>query len=144
MLVLLCYLLFSQKMSYYVLSAKKVVKKVTRECVVCRKVYARTFQQQMGRLPADRVNPSPPFHISGVDLVGPFLCHRGNPRKPMKIKSYACLFICLATHAIHIETLYDLSTSSFLAGFRNFCARRGTAAVMYTDNVQISWVLAGN
>ena len=124
--------LFSE--NYYVLSAKKVVRNVTRECVVCRKVYARTLQQQMGRLPADRVNPSPPFHISGVDLAGPFLCHRGNPRKPTRIKTYACLFICLATRAIHIETLSDLSTSSFLASFRRFCARRGTPAVMYPGN----------
>ena len=124
--------------NFFVSSAKKVVR---RECVVRRKVYARTLQQQMGRLPPGQVNPSLLFHISGVDLAGPFLCHRGNPRKPMRIKTYACLFICLATCAIHIETLSDLSTSSFVAGFRRFEVPQLSCTLIM---VQILWVLDGN
>ena len=64
--------------NYYVSAAKRLIRKITRDCVTCRRAYARTLQQQVGRLPADRVNPSALFAITGVDLAGPFLCHRGN------------------------------------------------------------------
>ena len=119
---------------YYVSSAKRLTRRVTRECVICRRAYAKTLHQQMGRLPADRVNPSPPFNITGVDLAGPFLCSRGNPRKPTKIKTYACLFVCMVTRAIHLELLSDLSSSAFIAGFTRFCARRGLPSTVYSDN----------
>ena len=88
----------------------------------------------MGHLPADRVNPSPPFNITGVDLAGPFLCSRGNPRKPTKIKTYACLFVCMVTRAIHLELLSEISSSAFIAGFTRFCARRGLPSTVYSDN----------
>ena len=83
--------------NYYVSAAKRLISKITRDCVTCRLAYAWTLQQQMSRLPADRVNPSPPFAITCVDLAGPFLCHRGNPRKPTRMKTYACIFVCMVT-----------------------------------------------
>ena len=81
-----------------------------------------------------RVNPAPPFHTVGVDLAGPFLCHRGNPRKPTRIKTYSCVFVCFATGAVHLELLSDMSTHAFLAGFSRFCSRRGSPSVVFSDN----------
>ena len=59
---------------------------------------------------------------------------RGNPRKPTRIKMYACVFVCFSTRAIHLELLSDKSTQAFLAGFRRFCFRRGCPSLMYSDN----------
>ena len=66
----------------------------------------------MGQLPADRVRPAPPFQVIGLDFAGPFLCKRGNPRKPTLIKAYACLFIFFTTKAIHIELVSDMIQSN--------------------------------
>ena len=120
--------------SYHVIGIKRLVRSVNQNCVVCRHTYARTVCQQMGRLPSLWVNPAPPFYTVGVDLAGPFLCHRGNPRKPTRIKTYSCVFVCFATRAVHLELLSDMSTQAFLAGFSRFCSRRGVPSVVFSDN----------
>ena len=120
--------------SYHVIGIKRLVRNVNQNCVVCRRTYARTVCQQMGRLPSLRVNPAPPFYTVGVDLAGPFLCHRGNPRKPTTIKTYSCVFVCFTTRAVHLELLSDMSTQAFLAGFSRFCSRRGVPSVVFSNN----------
>ena len=111
-----------------------MVKKISRECVLCQKAYAKTVQQQIGQLPAHRVTPSPPFQTVGIDLAGPFLCHRGSPRCPTRIKTYVCIYVCFSTRAVHLELLTDMSAQAFLASFSRFCARRGCSSVIYSDN----------
>lgn len=119
---------------YYICGAKRLVRQVSRSCVVCRKAYARTAGQMMAPLPKSRVTPSPPFQRVGVDFAGPFLCKRGNPRKPTSTKAYACIFVCMATKAVHIELVSDLTTEAFMACLKRFVARRGQPAEIYSDN----------
>lgn len=52
----------------------------------------------------------------------------------MRTKAYVALFICLATKAIHLELVSDLTTAAFLAAFRQFIARRGLCRNVYSDN----------
>ncbi len=113
---------------------KRLTKSISRQCVTCRKVYARTAQQLMGQLPADRVLPSPPFSTVGLDFAGPLLCKRGNPRKPTLIKTYICIFVCFSTKAVHLELVSDLSSAAFLACFTRFTGRRGCPSIVYSDN----------
>lgn len=49
-------------------------------------------------------------------------------------KGYLAIVICLATKAVHIELVSDLSTQTFLAALKRLCARRGTPKHMYSDN----------
>ena len=88
----------------------------------------------MGQLPADRVHPAPPFAVVGLDFAGPFLCKRGNPRKPVLVKTYACLFVCFSTKAVHIELVSDLTSKAFLACFTRFTGYRGCPSTIYSDN----------
>lgn len=44
------------------------------------------------------------------------------------------IFICLATKAVHLELVSDLSTDRFLQALRRFVARRGRCASIYSDN----------
>ena len=120
--------------NFYIAGVKRLCKAISRSCVACQRAYARTMNQQMGRLPPERLRLSPPFHHVGIDFAGPFLTKRGNLRKPVKVKSYACLFVCLVTKAVHIEICSELSTDAFLATFSRFCARRGTPACVFSDN----------
>ena len=78
----------------------------------------------MGQLPAERLKPSPPFSIVGVDYAGPVQCKRGNPRKPTLVKTYICLFICFSTKAVHLELVSDLTSEAFLAAFSRFVGRQ--------------------
>ncbi|GFY07772.1 integrase catalytic domain-containing protein [Trichonephila clavipes] len=51
----------------------------------------------------------------GIDYAGPVLikCNKGRGTK--STKGYIALFVCLATKAVHIEAVGDLTTDSFIA-----------------------------
>ena len=105
---------------YHVMGAKQVVREVSPSCIICRKVYARTATQLMGQLPSARVNPGIPFQEVGTDFAGPILLRQGYTRKPVTIKGFICLFICMATKAVHLEPVTDLTTEAFLACLQRF------------------------
>jgi transposase InsO family protein len=42
--------------------------------------------------------------------------------------------ICLATRAVHIELVSDLTTEAFIAALRRFISRRGHCATILSDN----------
>ena len=88
----------------------------------------------MGQLPADRVQPAPPFSVVGLDFAGPLWWKRGNPRKPTLVKAYSCLYICFITKAVHIELVSDLTSEAFLASLYRFSARTGCPTKVYSDN----------
>ena len=46
---------------------------------------------------------------------------------------FRSLFICLATKAIHLELVSDLSTELFLAAFKRFLSRRGPVTLILSD-----------
>ena len=100
-----------------------MVKSVCKHCVVCRKALAKTIIQFMRDLPDHRISPARPFDYTGVDFAGPFDAKRRHTRKPVLVKAYACLFVCMSTKAVHIDCTEDLSTASFMLCFECFPAR---------------------
>lgn len=89
----------------------------------------------MGDLPDYRVKPSPVFSHSGVDFAGPFYIRSSaNTRHPTTTKGYVCVFVCMATRALHLEAVSDLSTDSFMAALQRFVSRRGLVQKLYSDN----------
>lgn len=50
------------------------------------------------------------------------------------MKAYVCLFISLATKAVHLELVPDLTANGFLAAFTRFTARRGCSTEIHSDN----------
>ena len=49
-------------------------------------------------------------------------------------KRYGCIFTCLATRAIHIETAHSLDADAFINCLQRFIARRGKPRVVWSDN----------
>ena len=70
------------------------------------------------------------FTIVGVDYSGPFAVKRGRGRE----KRYGCIFTCLTTRAVHIETADTLDTDSFINSLYRFMARRGEPRLVRSDN----------
>ena len=120
--------------SYHLLGARRLVKSHSQHCITCQKAYCRTSSQLMGQLPADRSRLSPPFFCTGIDFAGPFTTKRGNPRKPVKLKSYVCVFTCFSTKDVHFELCSELTTNCMLASLTRFVARRGLPGKLFTDN----------
>ncbi|KFD58060.1 hypothetical protein M513_00823 [Trichuris suis] len=71
-----------------------------------------------------------PFSRVGIDYFGPILVLV----RRSHVKRYGCIFMCLASRAVHIEVSFSLGTDSFLMAFRRFVSRRETPAIVYSDN----------
>ncbi|XP_011858773.1 PREDICTED: uncharacterized protein LOC105556299, partial [Vollenhovia emeryi] len=116
---------------YWILSARSTARKVLHRCITCYRLRPKHLQQIMGDLPSVRVQPSRAFLNVGVDYGGPFNIKISRNKTN---KAYLCLFVCLATRAIHLELVSDLSTSAFLNALKRFIARRGKCINIYSDN----------
>ena len=120
--------------TFYIPGLRTFLKKLSKQCAICRRANARPVSQQMGLLPSARTTPTPAFLSVGIDFAGPFQLKMGYTRKPVLFKAYCCLFVCLSTKAVHLEACKSLETEEFLAAFQRFCDRRGTPSDVYTDN----------
>lgn len=127
-------LLATVQETYHIPGLKNYLKGLSRRCPQCQMAYERISSQTHGLLPTTRTTPSAPFTYTGVDFAGPFIVRKGHTRKPVMVKTYACLYVCFATKAIHIELCHDLTTEEFMASLRRFCARRGTPKEIHSDN----------
>ena len=125
----------SLRQKFWPLSGRKLVRKIIRNCITCfRASPPGNLTNIMGDLPEDRVIQALPFHSTGVDFAGPFLVKEGTTRGRKIVKTYICLFVCMATKAVHIELASDLSTAAFLNCLRRFVSRRGRCAKIFSDN----------
>ncbi|XP_071573524.1 uncharacterized protein [Temnothorax nylanderi] len=126
--------LYAIRENYWLLNGKNRVKGVIRKCVICSRWRPSTPEYEMGNLPKIRLVSSRPFENVGVDFCGPFLIKEKKHRNRNKIKIYVAAFVCLATKAVHLEIVSDLTTETFIACFKRFFARRGRARVIQSDN----------
>ncbi|XP_030766848.1 uncharacterized protein LOC115890687 [Sitophilus oryzae] len=87
----------------------------------------------MGDIPAVRLSQVKPFSEVGCDYGGPFSLLRYRARGDKSYKAYICLFVCMATKALHLELVSDLSSETFLVALRRFISRRGRCNHIYSD-----------
>ena len=121
----------SLRASYWIVSLRRIVKGVKRECFNCQRLDSRACSQPLAPLPKLRVTEAPPFTVTGVDYTGHLFCS-DFPGK----KFYVCLFTCAVVRAVHLELTDSMTTADFLLALRRFAARRGLPSVVYSDNAQ--------
>jgi hypothetical protein len=81
-----------------------------------------------------RVAPVKKITLPTLDYVGPFEIKSGNTRSKTTTKGYVALFIRMATKAIHLELVSNLTSEAFIAALKRFIARRGSIDHLYSDN----------
>ncbi|XP_053686038.1 uncharacterized protein LOC128735581 [Sabethes cyaneus] len=109
-------------------------RKICRQCITCTRVRPAPLRQQMGQLPADRLEPQPVFSVVGIDYAGPVSITNRKSRGIASSKGYIALFVCFVTKAVALEAVSDLTTPAFLAAFTRFSSRYGLPARVYSDN----------
>ncbi|KAL6471732.1 hypothetical protein MHYP_G00203820 [Metynnis hypsauchen] len=114
---------------FWVIGGSKLVSKLIRTCVLCRKLRRPTENQQMAELPRERLEASAPFTYSGMDCFGPFIVKKARKES----KRYGLIFTCRYSRAVHIEMLEDLSTDSFINALRCFISLRGAVRQLRCD-----------
>ena len=83
----------------------------------------------MSDLPEERITETAPFHYTGMDVFGPFYIKEGQKT----LKRYGLLFTCLASRAVHLETLNSMEADSFISALRRFINRRGKVRELRSD-----------
>ena len=117
---------------YWLIDAKAQSRKVTQNCVRCKRLRNQPIVQIQGllpkyRLPGEKVAP---FQNVIIDLAGPFSI----TVKRSTVKRYIVVFSCMTYRAIHLEIVSDISQDTFLMAFDRFTARRGVPSICRTDN----------
>lgn len=118
---------------YWITGGLNSVKKQLRGCVKCARFNPRQQNQLMGDLPKSRVTPSRPFYHCGVDYAGPFEIKANKGRGIKTCKGYIALFVCMATKAVHLELVSDMSTPTFLNALSRVVSRRGPIKMLFSD-----------
>ncbi|KAI5747455.1 hypothetical protein M8J77_014784 [Diaphorina citri] len=122
------------RQKYWVIGARNLVRKRFQSCNTCFRFSPKMTYPKMGDLPSARVLESKPFLNTACDYLGPISITLSHRRGQRSQKAYICLFICLATKALHLEVASDLSTPTFLNAFKRFLSRRGPVKTMLSDN----------
>ena len=113
---------------------RQKTKSFIRHCLKCVRSNARPSTQLMGNVPAERVTRARPFSRTGLDYAGPFQIKASKGSGIRSSKGYLAIFVCLATKAVHLEVVGDLTTECFLAAVRRFSVRRGISQQLWSDN----------
>ena len=113
-----------------ILKLRSTLRSIKSNCVLCRKFSAATTQPIMADLSKERLAyQSPPLPtpglITSVHSTSQFV---GLPRRG------GFLFTCLSTCAVHVEIVPSMDTSSGVLGVKRFVSRRGTPAMVWSDN----------
>lgn len=89
------HLLASLREKYWIISGRCLTKQVVRESVQCFRYTPKTTMPIMGNLPTQRLQPTHPFDIVGVDYTGPLTLKSRTGRGAKIItKCYVSLFVC--------------------------------------------------
>ena len=57
---------------YWIIRVRVLVKQIVSKCIFCCKKRKSLCTQVMGQLPLERIQPSPPFSLTGVDFFGSY------------------------------------------------------------------------
>lgn len=118
---------------YWIISARSAIRKRLHQCVPSFQAKPKVIQPIMGNLPRFRLSTTKAFGQVVVDFAGPFWVKAALLRRIQATKGYLCIFVCMATRAVHLELVSDLTTSPFLAALTRFISRRGRCTDLYSD-----------
>ncbi len=118
---------------YWVPQARQQIKKIRRDCVICKRYEGKPYQApQVAALPRFRVTEARPFQRVGIDFAG-LLYVKKNKRTE---KVYICLLTCAVSRAVHLEMLDSLNISDFLLCFWLLAGRCGMPGIVVSDNAK--------
>lgn len=114
---------------YWIIGCSRAVSSCIHRCVTCRRLRGRSLTQKMADLPIERLEATPPFTHCAQDCFGPFIVKEGR----RELKRYGLIITCMASRAIHLELLDDMTTDAYINGLRCFIAIRGPVQTMRCD-----------
>lgn len=123
------------RQKYWITRSQCTIKAIIRNCVICFKHNPKTMRQYMANIPDTRLASNlKPFFNCVIDNTGDLKTKYNKGQGAKVVKSYATIFVCMSTKAVHIEVVSDLTATTFIAALRRFTSRRGNVRNIYSDN----------
>lgn len=119
---------------FWITNVHSLAKHVVNQCITCTRYAKQTLSQIMANLPKERINLIRPFLATGVDYAGPIQIRTTKGRGFKSYKGYICVFVCMASKAIHLEAVSDLTSKGFIQAYTRFVSRRGHCQSLASDN----------
>ena len=121
---------------WHILNQGKVIRSFINSCITCKRIRGRFLVQQMADLPEGRMERTPPFTFSGIDVFGPYQIYHGpaTRKSSSSKKAWVLLCTCMYSRAVHLETLSSLDTATLRLALRRFIALRGNCQHIISDN----------
>ena len=116
----------------WIVSASKLAKQITKNCIRCRFLRKRLEGQKMAVLPAEIQGYCKPFTNLGLDLCGPYTV-KSMTNKRACLKVWITIFVCLNTKAVSMELAPGYSTEDFLLAYTNQTEQRGVPSMVHSD-----------
>merc|ERR1711973_678726 len=112
---------------------RPVVKKVRKDCTMCRKMMKKTVDLQLANHNFTRTCIAPVFFNVMIDIAYGFT---GKPHQESRkrIKVYALVVVCLLTSATNILALEGIETQEVLRALARHSARYGIPAEIFVDS----------
>ena len=125
-------LLSQLREEFWIIKGRARIKQVIGKCIACTKQYALQMTQEMAKLPKERLKPfEPPFTNTGIDFFGPLMIKHGRG----SAKRCGCIFVCMASRAIHLELAQTLDTNDFIREANNIISRHRNRIFSDQDDV---------
>ena len=121
--------------NYWITSGRSYVKRIVGPCLVCKKLNSRPYTYPgHSDLPSLRFDDRCPFASTGCDYLGPVHVQPIYGDKKKLYKAWIVIYTCTATRAVILDVVSSTNAANFVQSFRRFIARRGSPALMVSDN----------
>ena len=112
---------------FWICQSRRVVNKVLRRSVVCKRSQGRTMKGLPPLdLPAYRLSFDYAFSNTGIDFAGPlYVKNVYSDDKDEMFKCYICLLTCATTRNVHLELSSSMDSSKVISCLKRFLLKRG-------------------
>ncbi|CAG9126253.1 unnamed protein product [Plutella xylostella] len=127
-------LLYTLRETWWPVRGRDAARRTVHRCARCARLRAKPLTPLMGNLPSERISPGFAFINTGVDYMGPVYILNRKGRGAQTVKAYVCIFVCMATRAVNLELVGDLSTEAYLLALKRHISRYSKPNTIFSDN----------
>ena len=123
--------------NFWICQGRRVVNKVLRKCVVCKRSQGRTMKGlPPPDLPAYILSFDHAFSNTGIDFERTlYVKNVYSDRKNEMFKCYICLLTCATTRNVYLELSSSMDSSKLINCLKQFLSRCGCVNMFISDNV---------
>jgi len=116
---------------FHITNAFMTVKKLLKDCVVCRKLHGRPTQLNQNDYREVRINPSRvPYRNIAIDHAGPFKSRS----EGVTVKCYVLIVTCMFSRAVNLLMCRRIDKESFLLALQEHVFEYGIPEDILSDN----------